>query len=320
MSADTANVAPSGSIAAWCEQHLGSPPVHSFITEGPTSQPWGFELADGRVIAVKVRPTSARLEACIAAHRTAHAAGIDCPAWLAGPAPMAGDSQHSVVAETWRGDGAGWPSEDPPGSYGRLQAALIAALSGIDPAVFTPSASWLRYDHRVSGRLWAPDTAAPRDLEDVKYELPLRMTGYAAAARQRLLAANLPDVVGHAGLNAVHVRWLRGPGGVPAPVVHGWEELAARPEAVLVGILATRFNELPDQPRIAPIVEGEQVLDAYQAASGRAFSDEEMEVAWAASTWVACYGAAMEHVQGAPGQVTHQVMTDGPLRLKLAGC
>jgi hypothetical protein len=35
---------------------------------------------------------------------------------------------------------------------------------------------------------------------------------------------------------------------------------------------------------------------------------------------VACHDAAMEHVNGAAGQVTHQIMMDAPLRLRLAGC
>ena len=99
--------------------------MHSFITEAPASQLWGFELEDGRVIAVKVRATSPRLDACAAAHRTAYAEGIDCPAPLAGPSPMADDPELAVLAETWRSDGAIWPSEDPPGNYGRLQAALV---------------------------------------------------------------------------------------------------------------------------------------------------------------------------------------------------
>ena len=191
---------------------------------------------------------------------------------------------------------------------------------GFDPAPFTPPPAWLRYDHRAAGRLWPPVTAARRDPEDVQYELPPGLAGYAHAARERLLAASLPAVVGHAALSGLHVRWLDGPKGAPVAVVHGWEELAARPEAALVGCLAASFNELPDQPRIAPVVEGERVLAAYQAASGRTFTTEEVEVAWAASAWVACYTAAMEHVSGAPGQATHQVVTDGQLRLHLAGC
>lgn len=319
MTANTADPAPPGTIAAWCERHLGSLPVHSFITEAPSSQLWGFELADGRVIAIKLRPASDRLDACTAAHRTAYAKGIDCPAPLAGPALLSEDAELAVLAEMWRSDGAIWPSDDPPGNYGRLQAALIAALVDADPAGFAPPPTWLRYDHRAARRLWPPVDVL-RDPEAVQRDLPPGLTRYAEAARERLLAARLPAVVGHGGLSGVHVRWLDGAEGAPRPVVHGWEELAARPEAVLAGCVATGFNGLPDQARIAPVAEGEHVLASYQAASGREFTGEELEVAWATSVWVACHTAAMEHLDGAPGQVTHQVMTDAPLRLHLAGC
>lgn len=309
-----------GTIHDWCEQHLGSTPVHSFITEAPSSQLWGFELADGRVIAVKVRPASARLDACVTAQRTAFAAGIGCPAPLAGPAPMGEDPGLTVTAETWRADGAIWPVDDPPGYYGRLLARLVSALAVIDPAPLVPPPPWLRYDHRAAGRLWAPVTDGGRDPESALRELPPGLSGFALAARDLLASTDLPNVAGHPDLNGVHVRWLDGPGGVPAPVVHGWDELTARPEAVLVGCLAANYYELPDEPRLAPVVQGERVLAAYQAESGRSLTDEEVEVAWAASTWVACHQAAMEHVNGAAGQVTHQIMMDATLRLHLAGC
>jgi hypothetical protein len=309
-----------GSITEWCEVHLGAAPVHSFIADPPASQLWGFELEDGRVVAVKVRPRSARLEACVAAHSVAAGAGIGCPVPLAGPAPMGEDLDLVVTAETWRADGAVWPNDDPPGSYGRLLARVVRALSGVDPAPLVPPPPWLRYDHRAAGRLWAPVTDGGRDPESLLYELPAGLTGHAASARERLLAADLPAVAGHPDLNGMHVRWLDGPNGVPLAIVHAWDELTARPEAVLVGCLAANYYELPEEPRLAPVVQGERVLAAYQAESGRSLTEDEVQVAWAASVWVACYTAALEHANGAPGQVTHQIMTDAALRLHLAGC
>jgi hypothetical protein len=320
MSASSADPAPTGTIADWCLRHLGSHPVHSFITSAPASQLWGFELADGRVVAVKVRRDSIRIAACEAAHQLVHDHGIDCPALLAGPAPI-GDSPGMVVtAEKWRSDGAIWPTDDPAGCYGRLQARVIAACAGLDPALLAPPPLWLAYDHADPERLWAPAANAAWDPERICRELPPGFAATAGRARQRLLAATLPEVVGHAELNGVHIRWLDGANGLPAPIVHGWEELAARPEAVLVGCLAANYNELPDESRIAPIAQGRRVLAAYQSESGRSFTDEEVEVAWAASLWVGCYNAALEHLRGAPGQVTHQIMIDGASRLQLAGC
>ena len=320
MSGTPSGPAHAGTIADWCLLHLGSHPVHSFLTSALASQRWGFELADGRVVAVTVRPDSPRMAACEAAHRLVHDKGIDCPALLAGPEPL-GDSPGMVVtAEKWRSDGAIWPTDDPAGCYGRLQARVVAACAGLDPAPLAPPPQWLAYDHDQPDRLWATAPSVARDPERIQRELPPGLAATAERARNRLLATTLPDVVGHAELNGVHIRWLDGPHGYPAPIVHGWEELAARPEAVLVGCLAANYNELPDASRIAPVTQGRRVLAAYQAESGRTFTDEEVEVAWAASAWVACYNAALEHLRGAAGQVTHQIMTDGAVRLQLAGC
>ncbi len=320
MPATDPEPAPAGSIADWCSRHLGSTPVHSFITSAPASQLWAFELADGRVVAVKVRPASSRSAACDAAHRLVQVAGIDCPALLAGPEPIGDSPGMAVTAETWRADGSIWPADDPAGSYGRLQAKLVAACAGLDPARLAPPPPWLRYDHADGDRLWPAAVSGAWDPERIQRELPPGLCAMAGRARDRLLAADLPEVVGHGELNGVHIRWLDGANGEPAPIVHGWEELAGRPEAVLVGGLAANYNELPDETRIAPVAQGRRVLAAYQAERGQAFSDDEVEVAWAASAWVGCYNAAVEHLRGAAGQVTHQVMTDGAQRLKLAGC
>ncbi len=320
MSATPASSEPAGAIADWCLRHLGAHPVHSFITSAPASQLWGFELSDGRVVAVKLRPDSTRIAACDAAHRRIQEHGIDCPALLAGPEPI-GDSPGMVVtAEKWRADGAVWPNDDPAGAYGRLQARLVAACADIEPARLAPPSPWLAYDHGDPDRLWAPEPNPAWDPERILRELPPGLAATAGAAKERLLAAPLPEVVGHGELNGVHIRWLEGPGGVPSAIVHGWEEITGRPEAVLVGCLAANFNELPDESRIAPVALGRRVLAAYQSESGRALTDEEVEVAWAASAWVGCYNAAREHLRGAAGQVTHQIMIDASIRLQLAGC
>lgn len=320
MPARSGDPASAGTIADWCLLNLGSHPVHSFITAAPASQLWGFELADGRVVAVKVRADTSRMAACEAAHRLVYERGIDCAALVAGPKPLGDSPGMLVTAEKWRADGAIWPRDDPAASYGRLQARVVAACASMDPELFAPPPPWLAYDHGHPGRLWAPAAAETWDPERIQRDLPAGLIDTAGRAKRRLLSADLPDIVGHGELNGVHIRWLEGPNGQPAPIVHGWEELAARPEAVLVGCLAANFNELPDETRIAPVSQGRRVLAAYQAESGRAFTDEEVEVAWAAGAWVGCYNAAIEHLRGAAGQVTHQIMSDAAQRLQLAGC
>lgn len=233
---------------------------------------------------------------------------------------MGGDPRLTVAAETWRADGAIWPAEDPAGSYGRLQARIVLACHSVDPAAVNPPPPRLHYDHDAQDRLWPEPQSDRWDLERVARDLPPGLERLAEAARKRLLASRLPEVVGHGDLNGAHVRWTEGANGVPEAVVHGWDEVAARPEAVLAGAVAAYYNELPDVARIASVSQGRRVLAAYQAARGRRFSSDEIEVAWAASIWVACFNAALEHLAGAAGQVTHQIMMDGDLRLRLAGC
>lgn len=318
--AEHSDPAPASTIADWCARHLGSTPVHSFITSAPASQSWGFELDDGRVVAVKARPATARAAACLEAHRLAHASGIDCPAPLTGREPLGDDPVVLVTAETWRTDGAIWPTDDPASSYGRLLARLVTACEPLEPSRLAPPPTWLQYDHTVAGRLWPTPAIGRLDPERITHELPPGLTQLAETARERLLTADLPAVAGHGGLNGRTVRWLEGPGGSPEPVVHSWDEMAGRPEAVLAGCLAADYYQLPDESRIAPIPHGKLVLAAYQETRGRDLSAEELQVAWAASIWVACYHAVQEHLAGAPGQATHQIVTDGAVRLRLAGC
>ena len=294
--------------------------MNSFITSAPATQSWGFELDDGRVVAVKVRPATARGAACLEAHRLAHAGGIDCPAPLTGREPLGEDPAMVVTAETWRADGTIWPTDDPASNYGRLLARLVVAWEPLDPTRFAPPPAWLQYDHTAPGRLWPAPAIQRLDPERINHELPAGLTRLVEAARERLLAADLAEVVGHCRLSGRTVRWLDGPGGRPEPVVHSWDELAGRPEAVLAGCLAASYYELPDESRIAPVPQGMLVLAAYQETSGRDLSAEELQVAWAASIWVAGYRAALEHLAGAPGQATHQIVTDGAVRLRLAGC
>ena len=317
MAADTDESARPGTIAEWCGHHLHSRPVASFLIDSRGAPGWGFDLADGRAVAITAHPASPRTDAAVAARRAAAEVGIGSPLLLAGPAPF-GDDGLLLLAETWSPGGTAWPQADPPGSYGRLLARLVTACAGLDPALLTPAPDHLRYDHRAADRIWAPaDDAA--DPESVLALLPPSLAGLASSAQERLRACSLPPVVGHGGLHCGSVRWDEGPGGVPSAFVFGWDDLAARPEAVFAGCLAATFNALPGQLRIAPVVEGRLVLASYQALAGRDFTAEEVQVAWTAGIWVACYLAAREHLAGGAGQVTHQLLADASLRMHLAG-
>ena len=63
----------------------------------------------------------------------------------------------------------------------------------------------------------------------------------------------------------------------------------------------------------------EELIRAYQALRGTPFTAEEVEVAWAAGVWVACYNAAFEYLHGGPGAVAVRILADAPHRLRRAG-
>lgn len=295
-------------VRNWCVEQLGSTPVETFFTADSMSSVRGVVLADGRRVALKLRAASDRVVACAEAHRVARAAGIDCPELLAGPSQLR--SGVWLSAEEWRSEGSPALPPDAAARYTSLLLTLVGALAAGDPARFDPPPPWAHYDHGAAGRLWPP--AASEDWDPESRCVPDAVRRLAAAARQRLLAEDLPLVVGHTDLNGLNVRWE------PEPIVHDWDSLAARPESALAGILAVNHVELPGAGAISTIAGTHRALELYQAA--RPFTSAEVEVAWAAGVWVAAYNAAFEYLHGAPGAVCRQLSADGDERLRLAGC
>jgi hypothetical protein len=301
------DVTADAKLWEWCVEHLGSPPVEEFFSARSMSSVRGVLLADGRRVALKSREASDRVLACAEAQRFARDAGIDCPELLAGPSRVDGEW---LTVEEWRPDGSSDLPPDAARRYTRLLHTLVGALSGFDPQRFAPPPPWAHYDHDAEGRSW-PSAASPRwDPESGR--VPAELRRFAAAARERLVAEDLPPVVGHSDLNGLNVRWG------PDPIVHDWDSLAGRPECVLAGILAVNHVELPGAGAITPVRKTERALELYQEL--RPFTSAEVEVAWAAGVWVAAYNAAFEHLHGAPGKVSRQLHDDGAERLHLAGC
>lgn len=298
-------------VAGWLAGELGSPPAEEFFEARSMSEVWGVTLADGRRVAVKRRGDDGRLAVAAAAHRAAAAAGVDTPELLAGPARVQDALWLSV--EQWRPEGAFQPPDDAPRRFARLLADLVAALADV-PAAGLTSPPWLDYDHADPSRVWPPAASSRWDPHRIEADLPPGLPRLARAARARLLAARLPAVLGHADLNGLNVRWVG-----ERPIVHDWDSIALRPEAVLIGTLAVDHVAAPDAGAIADVDTCAEVLAAYGAARGRELSSEETEVAWATSVWLACYNAAFEHLHGGAGTVTERILRDGDARLALAG-
>ncbi|MDN4476249.1 phosphotransferase [Demequina sp. SYSU T00192] len=298
-------------VATWLEARLGAAPRAVFFEASSMSDVWGVALADGRRVAVKRRGGGDRLALAAAAHRAAEEAGIDTPALLAGPEP--GDDDAWLTVEEWRPEGALTPDGDAPVLFAGLLARLVGALAIVDAEGLAPP-PWLDYAHADPLRVWPPAASDRWDPHRIEAELPPALAAVARAARARLLASDLPPVLGHADLNGLNVRWVGA-----RPIVHDWDSIALVPEAVLVGTLALDHVAAPDAGAAADISTGERVIAAYEDVAGRAFDAEAREVAWAATAWLGCYNAAFEHLHGGPGAVTARILRDGEERLALAG-
>ncbi|WP_062308335.1 phosphotransferase [Demequina subtropica] len=297
--------------ARWTASRLGSAPTEVFFEASSMSEVWGLRLDDGRRVAVKRRGGGERLAIVARAHRAALGAGIDAPDLVAGPDLLEHDAW--LTAEEWRPEGAFTPDGDAPVLFGRLLARIVAALAEVGAEGLEPT-PWLHYDHGDAARVWPPASSSRWDPHRIEADLPPALAALAAAARDRLAASDLPAVLGHADLNGLNVRWV----GEHA-IVHDWDSIALRPEAVLVGTLALDHPAAPDAGAAADIATGARVIAAYEEATGRAFAADEVEVAWATSVWLGCYNAAFEHLHGAPGAVTAAILRDGEERLALAG-
>jgi hypothetical protein len=310
-------------VAAWCAAQLGSAAVGSFFAAEHLTSVLGVELADGRRVAVKERYGEPRLVGCAVVQRALHDAGIPCPRHLAGPSPLGEPrADHVLTAETWEPGGASHPAGDPAEVYAALLARIVRAAPPPDdvPSLDPPS-PWLHYDHDDPARVWPPPASDEWDPHRLGESLPGHVRDTAARARQRLLRSDahaLAPVIGHGDLSGINVRWRLGPtGAATEPLVHDWDSVVARPEAVLAGCAAADHAS-DDRCRLADVATSARFLDLYAAGRGLRWTRVEREVAWAAGAWVAAYNAAFEHLKGGAGPVSEALAVQAEERLGLA--
>lgn len=325
-------------VARWCQRHLGSAPVADLLRSGRMSAVRGLRLADGREVVVKVRPAQARLAACAAVQGAVRAAGLACPALLAGPLPLAegphpvwvaGDQGEpvdarglAVSAETWEGQGWQGAGDLGPDGYARLLARIVAAAPPVAALpTLEPAVPWLWWDHPDPARTWPPPASQRWDPHRVIASMPGLVPEVARRARARLLRADvatLPLVAGHGDFEPQNCRWVPGPHG-DRLVVHDWDSVVARPEAVLAGNAAATYWPDPDHPRVPVLAEHEGYMDAYADQRGRSWTALECEVGHATAAWVLAYIAAFEHLKDGPGPATAHLLGLGRDRLERAG-
>ena len=278
-------------LPAWCLDHLGGEPVGVLFRSQQVSMVFGLRLTGGRDVVVKARADDGRAVSCVAAQARLAERGFPCARPLT---PVVGVGSLAVHAEEFRTGGEVLHGDSPriAKRCAEVFAQLMAELAGVDVAPPLPNPPWVRWDHADSGVWPAIDFLDRRD-QGVVSEYIVRT---AQRARIRLLAAGLPCVLGHADFEAQNLRWQVW----QVWAVHDWDSLAWQPEAALVGAASGSFASA-GPPTLAPIKSSEAFLVAYQDIRGRLFTSAELEIAWAASLWMAAYNAReMALCGGAP--------------------
>ncbi|MCC8246497.1 phosphotransferase enzyme family protein [Saccharothrix luteola] len=295
-------------LPAWCADRLGAEPVGVLFEVRQMSAVFGLRLAGGREVVVKAREDDGRAASCVAAQARLAERGFPCARPLT-PADTVG--ALAVHAEEYRpgGEPLMGDSPDVAARYAEVFARLMAGLVDVTVPPPLPNPRWARWDHADPG-LWP---AVPLLDDRDQAAVPEHVVDTAARVRKRLLAADLPCVLGHADYEGQNLRWRDG----EVWVVHDWDSLAWQPEAALVGAACGSFVHA-SPPTLAPIESSAAFLDAYQDLRGRRFTAEELEVAWAASLWQAAHNARWEALHGSTPVSGEAVRAQATERLRRA--
>ncbi|MBE8519736.1 phosphotransferase [Amycolatopsis sp. H6(2020)] len=275
-------------LSSWCTDHLGAAPAGVLFERRSLSEVVGLRLADGREVVVKARPDEGRAAACVAAQTRLAEREFPCPRPLT---PVVAVGALAVHAEGFRPGGALLPGDTPDVAVrcAEVFARLMTELAEVDVPPPLPNPRWARWDHADPGLWPSIGFLDERDQSGV----PAVVTETAVRARKRLLAADLPCVLGHADFEAQNLRWRDG----EIWSVDDWDSLGWQPEAALAGAAAGAFAS-GSPPTLAPIESSAAFLAAYQNFRSRRFSPEEQEIAWAASLWPALHNARWEALHG----------------------
>ncbi|MEV6642523.1 hypothetical protein [Amycolatopsis sp. NPDC051371] len=294
-------------LPAWCAEHLGSVPGEVQFERTSLSAVVGLRLADGREVVVKARADDGRAASCVAAQARLAQRGFPCARPLTAVVAV---GTLAVHAEESRPGGVVLRGDSPAVAErcAAVFAWLMAELAGVDVAPPLPNPRWARWDHRDPGLWPAIGFLDERDQSVV----PAHVVEAAGRARARLLATDLPCVLGHADFEAQNLRWHD-----DVWAVHDWDSLAWQPEAALAGAASGAFAS-DSPPTLAPIGSSAAFLTAYQDLRGRRFTAEEQEIAWAASLWVAAHNARWEALHGDPPVSGDAVRAQAAERLRRA--
>jgi hypothetical protein len=295
----------------WCKRELGAFPVEQLLATSVMTDVKALRLDDGREVVVKTRPdASGRVATCLAVQRMVAEAGLPCSRPLTGATVLDGFAVH---AEEWWPGGEIARGDDVAAAQrsARLYAAVSAITTGLRFRPPLPNPEWVHWDHNGPGH-WPPN--ALHDQRPGADSLRPDLVAYASRTRRRLAtSASMPHVLGHADWEAQNLRWQ---GNLPY-VVHDWDSMAWLPEPTLAGAAAGAFASA-ETPTLAPLASSEAFLIAYQEERARAFTPDELEVAWAASLWPALHNARAEILWDHPQVALTALLDQAEARLHRA--
>lgn len=295
-------------LPAWCLDRLGSQPADVLFRAQSTSTVFGLRLVDGTNVVVKARADDGRAASCVTAQARLAENGFPCARPLT---PVFGIGPLAVHAEEFRPEGEVLHGDSPQVAvrYAEVFAQLMAALADLTVTPPLPNPRWVRWDHTDPGLWPSIESLDEKDQSPV----PTHVIETANRARRRLLAADLPRVLGHADFEAHNLRWHEH----QVQTVHDWDSLAWQPEAALVGAASAVFPKMG--PALLPPIEStEAFLAAYQDARGRSFTTEEQQIAWAASLWPATHDIRWEALHGYTAVSGKALWTQATERLRRA--
>jgi Phosphotransferase enzyme family len=281
-------------LVDWCDRHLGSRPACVLFRSGHLSQVVAAELADGRRVVIKARPSDPRIAGCTAVQEHLARAGFPCPEPLVVPVQTGG---LTVTAEALVSGGSQLPAEGGAGPFAALLARLISsAPSPAHVPSLAPSPPWTGWDHPGS-RLWPDRDDRGRDLNSTPG--PAWIDNAARGVRERLRASAAPGHVGHGDWESQNIRWTDG----QPLAVHDWDSVIAQPEAAVVGLAAAVWPAAGAPGEAASVEQTEDFIAGYQRAAGQQWTEPEIQDAWAAGLWVRLFNAKKDAAEGGGPQL-----------------
>lgn len=278
---------------------------------GQMSHQFQYDSDEHGIVAVKVRSDSAdRINRCLQLQRVAADAEFPC----ARPLSRADLLEPGLVvgAETWLPGGEMYSGGDV--SFADRSAKLLADLMEIlqtqSPTGLGAPPPWMHWNPPTGG-LWPTNPVVDAMDQDL---VPGHVHAIARAVSERLAQGVLPLVVGHGDWESQNLRWQ----GDRPWAVHDWDSLVALPEAAIVGAASGAFASTA-VPTLATIESSEKFIGSYQQSRGRRFTEEEREVAWAASLWPALHNARGESLFQSPPVALDALTWQAPERLQRAG-